>query len=84
MLSTVFLNLVSVLFSLSLPLILFNHEPLRTLRMSLIDIAKVLKQAVTEIWVMGRVAGKKAKVVAFKQQRRRQACADAQSGQRLC
>ena len=58
MLSTVFLYLVSVLFSLSLPLILFNHEPLQTLRMPLIDIAKMLKQAVTEIWVMGRVAGK--------------------------
>ena len=39
-------------------------ETLRTLRMSLIDIAKVLKQAVTVIWVMGRVAGK-PKVVAF-------------------
>ena len=39
-------------------------ETLRTLRMSLIDIAKALKQAVTEIWVMGRVAGK-PKVVAF-------------------
>ena len=51
-------------------------ETLRTLRMSLIDIAKVLKQAVTEIWVMGRVAGK-PKVVAFQQQRRRPACADA-------
>ena len=35
-------------------------ETLRTLRISLIDIAKVLKQAVTEIWVMGRVAGKGA------------------------
>ena len=58
-------------------------ETLRTLRMSLIDIAKVLKQAVTEIWVMGRVAGK-PKVVAFHQQRRRSACADAQTGQRLC
>ena len=34
--------------------------------MSLIDIAKVLKQAVTEIWVMGHVAGK-PKVVAFQQ-----------------
>ena len=45
-------------------------ETLRTLRMSLIDIAKVLKQAATEIWVMGRVAGK-PKVVAFQQQRRR-------------
>ena len=56
-------------------------ETLRTL--SLIDIAKVLKQAVTEIWVMGRVAGK-PKVVAFQQQRRRPAYADAQSGQRLC
>ena len=33
-------------------------ETLGTLRMSLIDIAKVLKQAVTEIWVMGCVAGK--------------------------
>ena len=43
MLSTVFLYLVSVLFSLSLPLILFNHEPIRTLRMPLIDIAKMLK-----------------------------------------
>ena len=52
-------------------------ETLRTLRMSLIDIAKVLKQAITEIWVMGRVAGK-PKVVAFQQQRRRPACADAQ------
>ena len=51
-------------------------ETLRTLRMSLIYIAKVLKQAVTEIWVMGRVAGK-PKVVAVQQQRRR-ACADAQ------
>ena len=50
-------------------------ETLRTLRMSLIDIAKVLKQAVTEIWVMGHVAGK-PKVVAFQQQRRRPACAD--------
>ena len=58
-------------------------ETLRTLRMSLIDIANVLKQAVTEIWVMGRVAGK-PKVVAFQQQRRRPACADAQTGQRLC
>ena len=58
-------------------------ETLRTLRMSLIDIAKVLKQAVTEIWVMVHVAGK-PKVVAFQQQRRRPACADAQSGQRLC
>ena len=58
-------------------------ETLRTLRMSLIDIAKVLKQAVAEIWVMGRVAGK-PKVVAFQQQRRRPACADAQTGQRLC
>ena len=57
-------------------------ETLRTLRMSLIDIAKVLKQAVTEICVMGRVAGK-PKVVAFQQQRRRPACADAQTGQRL-
>ena len=44
---------------------------------------KVLKQAVTEIWVMGCVAGK-PKVVAFQQQRRRPACKDAQSGQRLC
>ena len=58
-------------------------ETLRTLRMSLKDIAKVFKQAVTEIWVMGRVAGK-PKVVAFQQQRRRPACADAQTGQRLC
>ena len=58
-------------------------ETLRKLRMSLIDIAKVLKQAVTEVWVMGRVAGK-PKVVAFQQHRRRPACADAQSGQRLC
>ena len=58
-------------------------ETLRTLRMSFIDIAKVLKQAVTEIWVMGRVAGK-PKVVPFHQQRRRPACADAQTGQRLC
>ena len=58
-------------------------ETLRTLRMSLIDIAKVLKQAVTEILAMGRVAGK-PKVVAFQQQRRRPACADAQTGQRLC
>ena len=57
-------------------------ETLRTLRMSLIDIVKVLKQAVTEIWVMGRVAGK-PKVVAFQQQRRRTDCADAQTGQRL-
>ena len=47
-------------------------ETLRTLRMSLKDIAKVFKQAVTEIWVMGRVAGK-PKVVAFQQQRRRPA-----------
>ena len=31
----------------------FTETP-RTLRMSLIDIAKVLKQAVTEIWVMSR------------------------------
>ena len=54
-------------------------ETLRTLRMSLIDIAKVLKQAVTEIWAMGRVAGK-PKVVAFQQQR----CRPAQTGQRLC
>ena len=53
------------------------------LRMSLIDIAKVLKQAVTEIWAMGRVTGK-PKVVAFQQQRRRQAYADAQPGQRPC
>ena len=51
--------------------------------MSFIDIAKVSKQAVTEIWVMGRVAGK-PKVVAFQQQRRRPACTDAQTGQRLC
>ena len=59
-------------------------ETLGTLRMSLIDIAKVLsKQAVTEIWVMGRVAGK-PKVVAFQQQRRGPACTDAQSGHRLC
>ena len=58
-------------------------ETLRTLRMSLIDIAKVLKQTVIEIWVMGRVAGK-PKVVAFQQQRRIPACADAQTGQRLC
>ena len=58
-------------------------ETLRTLRMSLIDIGKVLKQAVTEIWVMGRVAGK-PKVVAFQQQRRRPACADVQTGKRLC
>ena len=59
-------------------------ETLRTLRMSFrIDIAKVLKQAVAGIWVMGRVAGK-PKVGAFQQQRRRPACADAQSGQRLC
>ena len=57
-------------------------KPLRTFRMSLIDIAKVLKQAVTEIWVMGRVAGK-PKVAAFQQQRRIQAYADAQPGQRL-
>ena len=33
-------------------------------KQKLFDIAKVLKQAVTEIWVMGRVAGK-PKVVAF-------------------
>ena len=46
-------------------------ETLRTLRMSLIDIAKVLKQAVTEIWVIGRVTGK-PEVVAFQQQRRSQ------------
>ena len=58
-------------------------ETLRTLRMSLIDIAKVLKQAVTEIWVMGHVAAK-TKVVAFQQQRRRPAYADAHTGQRLC
>ena len=58
-------------------------ETLRMLRMSLIDNAKVSKQAVTEIWVMGRVAGK-PKAVAFQQQRRRPACADAQTGQRLC
>ena len=58
-------------------------ETLRTLRMSLIDIAKVSKQAVTEIWVMSLVAGK-SKVVAFQQQKRRPACADAQTGQRLC
>ena len=50
-------------------------ETLRMLRMSLIDIAKVLKQAVTEIWVMGCVAGK-PKVVAFQQERRRPACTD--------
>ena len=60
----------------------FTETP-RTLRMSFIDIAKLLKQAVTEIWVMGRVEGK-PKVVAFQQQRRRPACADAQTGQRLC
>ena len=42
-----------------------------------------LKQAVTEILVMGRVA-RKPKVVAFQQQGRRPACADAQSDQRLC
>ena len=60
-------------------------ETLRTLHMSLIDIANVLKQAVTEIWlwVKGHVAGK-PKVVALQQQRHRPACADAQSGQRLC
>ena len=58
-------------------------ETLRTLRMSLIDISKVSKQAVIEIWVMSRVSGKR-KVVAFQQQKRRPACADAQTGQRLC
>ena len=46
-------------------------------------LAKVLKQAITEIWVMGRVA-RKPKEVAFHQQRRRPAYADAQSDQRLC
>ena len=55
----------------------------QTLRMSKIDLAKVLKQAITEILVMGRVA-RKPKVVAFQQQRRRPACADSQSDQRLC
>ena len=43
----------------------------------------MLKQAITEIWVMGWVA-RKPKVVAFQQQRRRPAWADAQSEQRLC
>ena len=57
----------------------FIYETLRT---SLIDLAKVLKQAVTEIGVMGRVA-RKPKVVAFQQQRHRPACTDAQSNQRL-
>ena len=42
-----------------------------------------VKTIITEIWVMGRVA-RKTKVVAFQQQRRRPACADAQSDQRLC
>ena len=54
MLSTVFLYLVSVLFSLSLPLILFNAgqftETLRTVRMSLIDIAKVSRKY--GLWVV--------------------------------
>ena len=58
-------------------------ETLRTLRTSLIDIAKVLKQAVTEIWVRSRVAGK-PKVVAFQQHRHRPAYTDLQTGQRLC
>ena len=40
-------------------------ETLSKLRMSLIDLANVLKQAVTEIWVMGRVA-RKPMVVAFR------------------
>ena len=46
------------------------NETLRTLHIhvSLIGIAKVLKQAVAEIWVMGPVAGK-PKVVAFQQQK---------------
>ena len=57
----------------------FIHE---TLPMSLIDLAKVIKHAVTEIRVMGRVA-RKPKVVAFQQQRHRPACTDAQSDQRL-
>ena len=48
-----------------------------------IDLAKVLKQAITEIWVTGRVA-RKPKVVAFQQQRRRPALADAQSDKWLC
>ena len=34
--------------------------------MSLIDIVKVLKQAVTEIWVIGRVAGKPKVVITNK------------------
>ena len=59
----------------------FIHE---TLDMSLkhVDLAKVLKQAVTEILVMGRVA-RKPKVVAFQQQRHRPSCTDAQSDQQL-
>ena len=57
-------------------------ETLRTLCMSLIDLAKVLKQAVTEIWVMGRVA-RNPKVVAFQQLRRSPAWADVQSDQWL-
>ena len=79
MLSTVFLYLVSFFVSwayLWFYLIMRQFtKTLRTLRMSLKDIAKVLKQAVTEIWVMGRAAGK-PKVVAFQQKRRRPACAD--------
>ena len=57
----------------------FIHE---TLRMSIMHLAKVLKQAVTEISAMGRVA-RKPKVVAFQQQRHRPACTYAQSNQRL-
>ena len=61
-------------------------ETLQTLCMPLIDLAKVLKQTVTEIWVMGLVTRKPiySKQVAFQQQRRRPACADTQSDQRLC
>ena len=60
-----------------------SQHPPRFGHVVYLGVAKVLKQAITEIWVMGRVA-RKPKVVAFQQQRRRPACADAQSDQRLC
>ena len=78
MLSAVSLLLVSARIFFELTSV-FIYETLRT---SLIDLAKVLKQAVTEIGVMGRVA-RKPEVVAFQQQRHRPACTDAQSDQRL-
>ena len=53
------------------------------MRMSLVDLGKGLKQAVTEIRVMDHVA-RKPEVVAFQQERRRPACTDAHTDQRLC